>query len=153
MNIRTRSWSAHVFVIAAGLAVTAAVAGESGASGPNESGQSSPATMTRAPDQPSEHGQVPPPDPAKAPTVNDCLSDRADFKDTKGQALFVIELTNACDRRIRCVVDAYVTTAKGPTSGHATLTLPGKAGATTSYAMKIGQASGMANTSRSCRFL
>ncbi len=153
MNIRWRCRTAHVFVIAGGLAVTAAFAGEGQAPAPNESGQSPPAAMTRAPDRPSDQGQVPPPEPPKPPTVNECISDHADFKERGGQALFVIELTNACDRRIRCVVDAYVTTAKGPTSGHATLTLPGKAGATKSHAMKIGQASGMANTSRSCRFL
>jgi hypothetical protein len=65
----------------------------------------------------------------------------------------MIELTNACDKRIRCVIDAHVTTAKGPTSGHAVLTVPGKAGAKKSYAMKAGQSSGMANTSRDCGFI
>lgn len=101
-----------------------------------------------------DSGQTPPPEPAPQPaTAKECISDRADFKDVNGQAVFVVELKNACDKRIRCVVDAYVTTAKGPTSGHATLTIDGKAGAAKSYSMKIGQSSGMANMSRVCNFL
>jgi hypothetical protein len=151
MNIKWSWRSAHVLVIVCGLGASAVSAGGGNAPGnaPREDDAGRPAPAGR----PSDQGQVPPVDAPRPPTANECIGDRADFKDTRGQALFVIELTNACDKRIRCVIDAYVTTAKGPTSGHAVLTVPGKAGAMKSHAMKIGQSSGMANTSRACGFL
>jgi hypothetical protein len=149
-KLKWRAWVA-IATCAAVLAAHSPPALSAPPSTPNQilaEGNAAPGSEDR------DSGQTPPPEPAPQPaTAKECIRDSADFKDVAGQALFIVELKNACDKKIRCVVDAYVTTAKGPTSGHATLTIDGKAGAVKTYSMKIKQASGMANMSRDCRFL
>lgn len=94
--------------------------------------------------------------PASAPDISKCVTDEARFVETGGTPTFAITLTNSCALRIRCTVNAYIVTAMGPSTGQKVLTLPvaGPGQPTqASYVMKIKQASGSANTSRTCAAL
>jgi hypothetical protein len=64
-------------------------------------------------------------------------------------------LANGCDRKVACRIDAYVTGARGPASGHITLSFPPKAQspATMSYVLRVKSAGGTAQYSKRCRFL
>jgi hypothetical protein len=83
-----------------------------------------------------------------------CIEETGDYQ-THGKAVaFVIRLSNKCDKRLKCTIDAYVVGAKGPSSGHATLILGAAssgAAAKQSYAMKVKMAGGTAQVSRQCR--
>jgi hypothetical protein len=83
-----------------------------------------------------------------------CIDETGDYQ-THGDAVtFVIGLSNKCDKRLKCTIDAYVVGAKGPSSGHATLILGATssgAAAKQSYAMKVKMAGGTAQVSRQCR--
>jgi hypothetical protein len=103
--------------------------------------------------------QNPSPAPAAAPAAPDvqsCLQETGDYV-THGTAItYVIGIANTCDKRIKCKIDAYVVGAKGPASGHTTMTLGAQssgAAAKKSYAMKVKAAGGTAQVSRDCQFL
>lgn len=82
-----------------------------------------------------------------------CITIDTDFKQVDKTAAFVIALTNNCEKRTRCTVNAYVVNSLGPNTGRAVLTLAAKskgAAAHKSYVMKVKQAGGMASVSHSC---
>jgi hypothetical protein len=82
-----------------------------------------------------------------------CIQQKDTFTEAK---TFVIELSNACEQRMRCTVHAYVVNSRGPTKGFATLTLaPASKGAAAhrSYVMKLKESYGSAEVSRSCKVL
>ena len=90
---------------------------------------------------------------ASAPEEKDCVVDTSAFKQDGRTPTFVIELTNTCEKRLKCEVSAFVTTAKGQNSGESILFLAPKsqgAAARQTYVIPVRQASGMANTSREC---
>ena len=104
---------------------------------------------------------VEPQPPAEQPKAADaqpaeekkCISVDTEFKRDGKEASFVIALTNNCERRTRCTVNAYVVNSFGPNTGRAVLTLAEKskgAAAHKSYVMKVKQAGGMASVSHSC---
>jgi hypothetical protein len=109
----------------------------------------------QAPQRPAvapESGQTP---PAQAePEKRECIDDRSGFR-SKGKAnAFVVELTNSCEQRFRCTVNAYVVNAFGAVRGRAVLTLAPKSkgeAAHKSYAIKVKSSGGTANISRSCK--
>jgi hypothetical protein len=97
------------------------------------------------------------PQAAQAEEEKDCVTDTGSgFRQDGRNASYVIELQNNCERRLKCEVSAFITTAKGQTSGESILFLaPKSAGATSrqTYAIPLRQASGMANVSRECNDL
>src|ERR1700742_2703460 len=81
--------------------------------------------------------QKPDQKPAEKPQ---CIASNAGFKQKGGVPTFEVELVNSCDRRLKCIVDAFVTGARGQVQGHGTLTLAAAPkGQTTSktYVMKV----------------
>jgi hypothetical protein len=97
--------------------------------------------------------QNPVPDPGTTGQAA-CIDETGDYE-THGRTItFVIGLANKCDQRLKCTIDAYVVGAKGPASGHTTLTLGTRtsgAAAEATYAMKVKAAGGTAQVSRECR--
>ena len=82
-----------------------------------------------------------------------CITVDTDFKEVDKAAAFVIALTNHCEKRTRCTVNAYVVNSFGPNTGRTVLTLAAKSkwtAAHKSYVMKVKQAGGMASVSHSC---
>ena len=67
--------------------------------------------------------------PETPPVVTDggepppCITDDTSYKMDGKRPTFRIEVRNACEKRYRCVVSAYVVGAKGPASGEGTLIL------------------------------
>jgi hypothetical protein len=102
---------------------------------------------------PSAAQTTPVPDPGTTGQAA-CIDETGDYQ-TRGNAVtFVIGLSNKCDKRLKCTIDAYVVGAKGPSSGHATMILGATssgAAAKISYAMKVKMAGGTAQVSRQCR--
>jgi hypothetical protein len=138
MNVKSMlRGSSLALVLCAGLAA-AASAQKSGAP---EDGQTPPA-----------QSQTPPPaEPAKEEPK--CVTNDADFKQNGKSNAFVIALTNTCEKRMKCTVNAYVVTAGGPTTGRKVLILAPKsqgAAAQQSYVMKVKDAGGTASISSKC---
>ena len=78
------------------------------------------------------------PKPAEL-TPNECVNEASGFRMQGKSPAYVVELENRCEKRMRCRVNMYVTTAFGPTQGEAILTLaPHAAGDTArkTYALK-----------------
>jgi len=99
----------------------------------------------------NESGQTPP--QASGPS-DGCVSHDAGFKERSGKPVFVIALQNICEKRMRCVVNAYLTTSRGPTKFRAAMTLApqsrGKA-AHKSHVTPLRENGGTATTSHSCK--
>ncbi len=94
-------------------------------------------------------------DPPKSAetAAKDCVSQDGDFRMHGKSPAYVVTLTNSCERRQRCRVNLYVTTAFGPAQGQATLILaPRAAGAAAkkTYALRVKALGGMAQGSRQC---
>lgn len=88
--------------------------------------------------------------PAIAQMPSNCIADKSGFK---GKA-YVVELANLCELHVRCKINAYVVTSRGPTRGRKTLTLaPASKGAAAHkvYIMKLTEAGGTADVSRQCK--
>jgi hypothetical protein len=83
-----------------------------------------------------------------------CLKETGDYR-TEGKAVaYVIGITNACDKRIRCEIFANVIGARGSSLGHTVMILgPTSQGAASrkTYAMRVKEAGGIAEVSRECR--
>src|SRR5262249_34083756 len=96
------------------------------------------------------------PQAAQTEEEKDCVVGTSGFKQDGRSALFVITLQNNCEKRLKCEVSAFITTAKGQNSGESILFLAPKSegvAARQSYAIPVRQASGMANVSRECNEL
>ena len=94
--------------------------------------------------------------PAPPPTPNQCVADLGDFKMHGKTPAFVITLENKCERRIRCRVFANITTARDSKRAQTTMTLaPHAQGAKAkqSYVVRVHVMGGMAQMSRTCRFI
>jgi len=96
--------------------------------------------------------------PAKpsADDLQSCLKETDDYVTRGKTVLYVIGLTNSCDKRLRCEIFANVTGARGTALGHTIMTL-GAAGsgpaAKQTYSMPVKAAGGMAQISRECKVL
>lgn len=134
-----------VLCAAAVLASAFAVAAQAESTSDNEGGQRPPATQDNPPSA-REEVPVPP---------KECLTDKSGFRNRDGQNEFYVELINACDKALLCVVKAYVIGAEGGKAGSGTLqlaaALDGKDVHET-WTMPTAQNGGMASVSRSCKF-
>ena len=93
------------------------------------------------------------PEPGTTPQSS-CIAESGSYRQSGRRVDYVIGLENKCERRIRCVVFAYVVQAKGPSSGRATLVLAPRsqaAAAKKSYALKVRMIGGITQTTRECR--
>ncbi len=102
-------------------------------------------------------GQEPPPvaDPGTTGQFK-CIEENDAFKMRGKQPSFVIELANKCERRIKCKVFVYITSAKGPSQGRGTIVLAAKssgAGAKKSFTMRSKMNGGSSQSARECRAL
>ena len=97
----------------------------------------------------------PPPKADAGTTVQaKCIDENDHYKRSGKQPLFVIELANLCEQRMKCRVFAYVTSAKGAAQGRGTLVLAPKsqgAAAKKSYTMKVKMIGGSSQSTRECR--
>jgi len=91
-----------------------------------------------------------------ADDLQSCLKETDDYVTRGKTVLYVIGLTNSCDKRLRCEIFANVTGARGTALGHTIMTL-GAAGsgaaAKQTYSMHVKAAGGMAQISRECKVL
>jgi hypothetical protein len=93
---------------------------------------------------------------AVASDAASCVDENGDFETNGSAKSFVFTITNKCEKRLKCTVDAYVTTAKGPASGHGTLVIEPKShgdAAKKSFTMKVKVAGGTAQVSRDCKII
>ncbi len=89
----------------------------------------------------------PSPDPAK--DIQACLDETGDFV-THGKSFsYVIGIENKCAKRLKCIIDAYITGAKGPVSVHTVMVLDAKSKKT--YPAKVKTSGGTAQVSRDCK--
>jgi hypothetical protein len=92
--------------------------------------------------------------PAAEPAdQKDCIVDTSSFRMDGRTPAYVIELTNTCEKRLKCEVSAFVQTAKGQNSGESILFLAPKsegAASRQTFVIPLRQASGMAQGSREC---
>jgi len=84
-----------------------------------------------------------------------CIEETGDYQTQGDKIIYVIGLTNKCDKRLRCEIFAYVVGARGPTYGHTITILAaaanGAAPTLRTFAMKVKAAGGTAQVSRQCR--
>ena len=102
-------------------------------------------------------GQEPPPvaDPGTT-GQRKCIDENDGFKMRGKQPTFVIELANKCERRIKCKVFVYMTSAKGASQARGTLVLGAKssgASAKKSFTMRAKMNGGSSQSARECRAL
>jgi hypothetical protein len=91
---------------------------------------------------------------AAASDTATCIEENGDFQTQGKVSSFVFTLQNKCEKRLKCTIDADVTTAKGPASGHGTLIVEPKShgdAAKNSFSMKVKAAGGTAQVSRDCK--
>jgi hypothetical protein len=91
---------------------------------------------------------------ADAEALKKCIADTTGFVMHGKTPTYVTTLVNKCEHRFRCRVDVYVTTARGPSHGHAMLILaPHAAGdaARKSYVLRVKNMGGTAQGSRACK--
>jgi hypothetical protein len=83
--------------------------------------------------------------------IQSCLAETGDFVTVGKSNHYVIGIENKCPQRLQCVIDAYITGAKGPVSVHTSMTLEAKS--KKSYAAKVKTSGGTAQVSRECKVL
>jgi hypothetical protein len=116
------------------------------------------ASAAVAQNAPAPASPVAPPVAAPSPPANlqKCLQETGDYI-TRGKAIFyVIGITNTCNTRIRCMIYANVTGARGTSLGHSVMILsPAGSGddAKKSYDMPVRAAGGIAQVSRECKVI
>ena len=116
------------------------------------------ASAAVAQNAPAPAPPVAPPVAAPSPPANlqKCLQETGDYI-TRGKAIFyVIGITNTCNTRIRCMIYANVTGARGTSLGRSVMILsPAGSGddAKKSYDMPVRAAGGIAQVSRECKVI
>jgi hypothetical protein len=152
----------RVFALVLGAGLAAAALAEDAAPPADSQQQAAPNpdTSTQLPSNPLP-GTAAPPAAAKNPVPDPgttgqaaCIDETGDYQTHGNAVTFVIGLSNKCDKRLKCTIDAYVVGAKGPSSGHTTLIIGATSSGTAakqSYAMKVKMAGGTAQVSRQCR--
>jgi hypothetical protein len=102
-------------------------------------------------------GQEPPPAADSGATAQGkCIEENDGFKMRGKQPIFVMELANKCEQRIKCKIFIYMTSAKGPSQARGTIVLGAKssgAGAKKSFTMRSKMNGGSAQSARECRAL
>ena len=88
------------------------------------------------------------------PVEKACVTDDANFWQDGKKNTFVVAMKNSCAQRQRCTVNVYVVGAIGPVKGSGIVTLAAAAEgqySQGSYVLKVKEAGGTANVSRSCK--
>jgi hypothetical protein len=67
-----------------------------------------------------DSGQTPPKEEVK------CVTSETSFKKKGNDIVLQVELTNVCEKRHRCTINAYTTSAYGARQGEKTVTLAAK---------------------------
>jgi hypothetical protein len=104
----------------------------------------------------AQSGQAAPKADAGTTAQSQCLTDSGGFKMVDDHAAYTIELTNNCEQRLKCQVYVYVSSAKGPAHGHATLVLAPKsrgAAAKKTYVLKVKMLGGITQSTRECKVM
>ena len=83
--------------------------------------------------------------------VQACLAETGDFVSHGKSNSYVIGLENKCAQRLKCVIDANITGAKGSDLVHTVMTLEAKSKKT--YTAKVKAVGGMIQVSRDCKVL
>jgi len=105
-------------------------------------------------------GQTPPVETPQEPKADSkpaekvCVTDDSKFRQDGKKNTFVVALKNSCAQPQRCKVNVYVVGSTGPVQGSGTVTLGAAANgqySQKSYVLKVKEAGGMANMSRSCK--
>jgi hypothetical protein len=148
-----------MLVLAVSLAAPA-LAEDAAPSPDNQQAAPSPDNSTQPPSNPLP-GTVAPPAARQNPVPDTgttgqaaCIDETGDYQTHGNAVTFVIGLSNKCDKRLKCTIDAYVVGAKGPSAGHTNLiigAISSGAAAKQFYAMKVKMAGGTAQVSRRCR--
>jgi hypothetical protein len=89
-------------------------------------------------------------------SATECIADLdSDYSEDAGKYFFTMNFQNNCDKPIKCTIQAYVTSFRGPTSAHTTLNFPAKAQtpARKSYAIRVKAMSGTVQSGRNCSFI
>jgi hypothetical protein len=83
-----------------------------------------------------------------------CTSEQSGFRAQNGINVYYVEVTSACEKRQRCIINAYVVGSRGGKTGQGTLVL-GKASpgqeARKTWTMRTAENGGMASMSWSCK--
>jgi len=133
--------------IALTLALTLAIGAASAAFAQSESGQTPPAEQNEPAAQPS---------PQPVPEPPQCIKDESGFRTIGARNVFMFELTNQCEQKLRCTARVYILNSFGPVQGQATLILEPKSkgpAAHKTHAITVKSAGGMANMSRECKVI
>jgi hypothetical protein len=94
------------------------------------------------------------PSDSAANDIAACIGQNGDFQSRGKVNSFVFTIENKCEKRLKCTIDAYVTGAKGPDSGHGTLIVGPKSdgdAAKKSFSMRVKVAAGTAQVSHNCK--
>lgn len=137
----------RILAAAAAFVAAYAVTAHAGSGSDHEDGQ-------RPPVRRDEVLPMVPEETQPAPR-RECLTDKSGFRNRDGQNEFYVELINACDKPLVCVVKAYVIGSEGGKAGSGTLQLaPALNGVDVreTWTMATAQNGGMASVSRSCKF-
>jgi hypothetical protein len=143
-------------VFAAVIMTAAGFAGAASAQDAAAPSLAPPAAAPPAGDQQNPPPAAAAPPPSAAGDLQACLAETGDYQTHGSAVTYAIGLTNSCDKRIKCVIDAYVVGAKGPASGHAVMILGAKSSgvaAAKTYIMKVKAFGGTAQVSRDCKAL
>lgn len=97
-------------------------------------------------------------DPPKddAAPKSECVGVTSDFKSEGKRIVYVVEMENKCEKKLRCQVYVSIMNAKGSAQGHGTLVLAGKdkgAAAKKSYSLRAKEAGGIIQVSPECKFV
>lgn len=90
------------------------------------------------------------------PSAKECIADLdTGYSDDGGKYFFTMNFQNNCDKPIKCTIDAYITSYRGPVSAHTVLHFPAKeqTPAQKSYAVRVNAMGGVAQYGRDCSFL
>jgi hypothetical protein len=93
---------------------------------------------------------------ATEPSAKECIADLdTGYSDNAGKYFFTMNFQNNCDKPIKCTIDAYITSYRGPVSAHTVLHFPPKeqSPAQKSYAVRVNAMGGVAQYGRDCSFI
>lgn len=89
-------------------------------------------------------------------SAKECIADLdTGYSDDAGKYFFTMNFQNNCDKPIKCTIDAYITSYRGPVSAHTILHFPAKeqTPAQKSYAVRVKAIGGVAQYGRDCSFI
>jgi len=92
--------------------------------------------------------------PVATKDLQSCLDETGDYVSRGKAVVYLIGITNKCDRRLKCEIYANVTGPRGTSLGHTVMILGASssgAAAKKTYAMRVKAAGGTTQVSRDCK--